>query len=182
MSIDVGGFSLSNTGGIKFATANTTINANGMLLESLMPAVWGAKIGVGTQRQYPWAVANTTINNNNVWNTSSFVFTAPVAGIYYVCLNVISAGGATMGVSGADGTATSSSSGYNAIVINGGAYCYSHWNTNNSWDCQNIETLVRLAVGDTVAYSINISPGPDSGSGAGAWGDNHNMMAIWLLG
>lgn len=175
MPLDIAGYSLSNSSGLKLGTSSSFFDSSGRIRSSILPAMNGAQTNFSPgHRQYPWQVDSVSINTNGVWSSSS-VFTCPVAGVYYTSWATICQGGASA-------TPTSTNTGYNALIKNGGTVYHTHWNTNDYWDTQNLECLVKCAAGDTLAWACNIAPGPDTGSGVGALGSNHNTATIWLVG
>lgn len=176
MALDINGYNISNSSGIKFGTSSTRIDTNARVLVPNQPIMFGSKTSTATQdRQYPWAINSLDVNVNSAWSTSSFVFTCPVAGLYYTSLGVIC-------YTGGSAAATAVNSGYCGVIKNGALQHFTHWNTQDVWDTQNLETILSCAAGDTISWAIHIAPAPDNGSGMGAYGSNHNMATIWLLG
>jgi len=176
MALDINGYNISNSSGIKFGTSLTRIDTNARVLVPNQPIMFGSKTSTATQdRQYPWAINSLDVNVNSAWSTSSFVFTCPVAGLYYTSLGVIC-------YTGGSAAATAVNSGYCGVIKNGALQHFTHWNTQDVWDTQNLETILSCAAGDTISWAIHIAPAPDNGSGMGAYGSNHNMATIWLLG
>ena len=176
MAININGYSLTNDSGLKFNTTQTKFDSSNRILMPNKPSFFGSKTSsVTTLRQYPWVINSTTVNVNTCWNTSTGVFTCPVSGLYYTAWGGICRGGAS-------NTPSSTNSGYMGVVKNGVLQHFTHWNTNDHWDNQNLETILYCNSGDTIAWAVHIAPAPDNGSGAGAYGDNHNMATIWLIG
>jgi hypothetical protein len=175
MALNINGYNLSYDGGIKFGASSTKVDSNARVLVPNQPIMFGSHTGYADHlRQYPWAVNSLGINVNSAWSTSSFVFTCPVAGLYYTALSTIC-------LAGASPTASATNSGYNGVIKNGALQHFTHWNTNDYWDTQNLETILSCAAGDTISWAIHVAPAPDNGSGRGAYGDNHNMATIWLM-
>jgi hypothetical protein len=117
-------------------------------------------------------VNTLTVNNGSYWSTSTFRFTAPVTGIYYLSYS---------GIVG-DGTVTQTA-GYYALIVNGAnTPHYSYRDSLSAWELQHAGVLYRLAAGDTVAWSMNLAPGPASSYAGGAYRNNHNTVTIWLIG
>jgi hypothetical protein len=176
MPVDINGYALSNDGGLKFGSSTTKIDSSGRMFVQNLPAFFGSRTGTGIARGYPWPFNSAAVNVNTAYSTSTYVFTCPVAGLYFTSYSVI-----TQGTNNTT-NAAATSSGYIALVKNGVSQTFSHWNTNDYWDCVNLESILSCAAGDTISYAVHISPAPDNGSGAGAYGDNHNMVSIWLIG
>jgi hypothetical protein len=175
MALNINGYNLSYDGGIKFGASSTKVDSNARVLVPNQPIMFGSKTSTTTQdRQYPWAINSLGVNVNSAWSTSSYVFTCPVAGLYYTSLAVIA-------YAGGSEAATATNSGYNGVVKNGVLQHFTHWNTQDVWDTQNLETILSCAAGDTIAWAIHIAPAPDNGLGMGAYGSNHNMATIWLM-
>lgn len=176
MALNINGYQLTNTGGLTFGASSSKLDSVGRQITPNMPGVFGSKTGNAAQiRQYPWVLNSTTVNINTCYNTTTGIFTCPVAGLYYTAWGGICIGG------GVD-TATTTRTGYIAVAKNGAQQAFSHWNTNDVWETTNLETILYCAAGDTIAWAVHIAPAPDNGSGFGAYGDNHNMSTIWLIG
>lgn len=177
MALNISGYEITNTAGeLTFGTSSTKIDAAGRLIIPNNPGFFGSKTGTAAQiRQYPWVVNSTSLNINTCYNTTTGIFTCPVAGLYYTSWGGICYGG------GVD-TATTTRAGYIGVAKNGVSQVFTHWSTNDSWDTQNLETILYCAAGDTIAWAAHIAPAPDNGSGFGAYGDYHNMATIWLIG
>jgi hypothetical protein len=175
MAFNIAGYNLSNSSGIVFGGSTSKVDSAGRLISPTNPATWAAKIGTASaSRQYPWVANNATMNIGTHWNTSTGVFTCPVAGLYYMAWSGICQGGAST-------VATTTLAGYVGVIKNGSLVTYSHWNTCNYWEGMNLETIVPCAVNDTLSFAINIAPAPVNGT-SGAYGDNHNSLCIWLIG
>lgn len=176
MALNINGYTLSNNSGLVFGSSGTKFDTSGRLIAPNMPGFFGSKTGTGSEvRQYPWVINSTTLNINTCYNTSTGYFTCPVTGLYYTSWNGITGGSGSA-------TATTTASGYIGLVKNGVLQHYTHWNTNDVWDGQNLESILYCNAGDTIAWATHISPAPDNGSGRGAYGSNHNMSTIWLIG
>lgn len=178
MALNISGYQITNTAGeLTFGTSSTKIDTAGRLIIPNNPGFFGAKTGSNVQmRQYPWVINSTSLNINTCYNTTTGIFTCPVAGLYYTSWGGICNGGDNNAV------ATAARTGYVGVAKNGILQVFTHWNTNDYWDTQNLETILYCAAGDTIAWAVNIAPSPDSTSGYGAYGDNHNMSTIWLIG
>ncbi len=176
MPININGYLLSQDCGLKFGSSSTKIDSSGRMFVSSLPAFFGSRTGsAGTYRAYPWPFNSAAVNINTAFSTSTYVFTCPVAGLYFTSFSVICNGTNST-------TATTTGTGYVGLVKNGVLQHFTHWNTNDSWDTTNLESILSCAAGDTISYAVHISPAPNNGSGYGAYGDNHNMVSIWLIG
>ena len=171
MPIDVNGYTLSNAGGLKFGTSNTKIDQyNWGIIDPMLPGMMGAATANGPYKVHPFPVNDVNLNIGACWSTSSFRFTAPVAGIYYTSYS---------GICGDSGT---TSNGYFAVCVNGGNWYFSYKDTAAIWELHHVEMMLKLAAGDYVTWAMNKAPGPDSGASCGAYQANHNTCTIWLVG
>ena len=172
MPLNVGGYNLSNaSGALAFGATGTRVNAASYgIRDPMLPGMLGSVTdGSSTYKCYPWPVNDTNLNIGSPWSAGRF--TAPVAGIYYISF------------SGIVGLGTvSAGAGYFALIVNGVNYYWSYKDTVNTWELHHQEILFKLSAGDTVAWAMNITPGPDSGNAAGAYRTNHNTCTIWLVG
>jgi C1q domain len=173
MPIDINGYNLSNESGLRLGASNSKIiAANYGISDPLLPGMMGAATdGVATYKVYPFPVNSVSVNNGSPWSTSTYRFTAPVAGIYYTSYS---------GIVG-NGTATQMN-GYFSIIVNGGIINYSYKDTISVWELMHVELMVNLAAGDWLSWAMNIAPGADSGNASGGYRSNHNTSAIWLVG
>jgi hypothetical protein len=165
MPINLNGYELTNNNGLTFGGTSAKVSTGGFLQSNSTPMMFGCRTGVGTQAIYPWPVNSTTVNTG-AW-TDNTTWTAPVAGIYCINITLI------CGVGG---------NGYIATIINGANSYFGYWNSNDTWDTFTFQVLYKLAVNDTVRWAVNAAPGPAASSTYGAYGDNHNMACIWLVG
>jgi len=170
MSININGYSLSNSSGLTLGTAGTIINSSGLLTVPNLPAMFGAQTNYGgIHNQYPWQVNSTSVNVNSNWNGT--VFTCPVAGLYCMSLQFLFSGGYEGG-----------GSGYFGPVKNGTLQYFTYSNCSvDYWDGTNFTTLIPCSAGDTLSWAVNVAPAPVGGA-AGAYGSNHNGATIWLIG
>ena len=85
MPVDINGYALSNVSGLKFGASNTKIVAASYgVSDPLLPAMLGsATLGGSTYKIYPFPINDVNFNVGSPWSTSTYMFTAPVAGIYY---------------------------------------------------------------------------------------------------
>ena len=175
MPVNINGYNLSFSNGLAFGSSSTRLDSSGRVIMPLVPASFSSKVGNQNAniREYPWNGNSVVVNVNNVY--SGGVFTCPVAGLYHVSGGFLCRGSASP-------TATVTGSGYVGLVKNGGLVYFTHWSTNDDWDTQNLEVIIRCAAGDTLSFAVHISPAPNNNSGNGAYGDNHNMQTIYLLG
>lgn len=175
MPVDINGYSLSNSGGLTFGSSTTKVDSSGRMFVQNLPAFFGSRTGSGAQaRAYPFPFNSAAVNVGTAYSTSTFVFTCPVAGLYFTSYSTI--------IGGTNSTATATASGYIGIVKNGVLQHFSHWNTNDVWETHCLETILSCAAGDTISYAVNIAPAPVGNTSYGAYGDNHNMVSIWLIG
>jgi hypothetical protein len=175
MGLNINGYAVTNSSGLTFGSSSTKVDSSGRMFVQNLPAMFGSRTGgQATYRAYPWPINSTAINVNTVFSTSTYVFTCPVAGLYFTSCSLICNGTNST-------TATTTGSGYVGLIKNGVLQTFSHWNTNDSWDCVNLESILSCAAGDTISFAVNTAPSP-SGSTYGAYGDNHNMATIWLIG
>ena len=172
MPIDVNGYALSNSGGLALgASGSKILAANYGVKVPALPGMMGSATLGGTYKVYPFPVNDMDLNNGSPWNTSTYRFTAPVAGIYFTSFS---------GIVG-DGTAVSTAQ-YNAIIVNGANLYFSYRDTISNWELQHIEMMLNLASGDWVSWAMNLAPAPATGSTGGAYQSNHNISSIWLVG
>jgi hypothetical protein len=173
MPVNINGYTLSEAAGLTFGTSGTKIvAANYGIRDPMLPGMLGsATDGSATYKVYPYPVNDVNINIGSCWSGSTFRFTAPVAGIYYVSYS---------GIVG-DGTPTQTA-GYYAVIVNGANTYWGYKDTVSIWELMHIEILFKLAAGDTVSWAMNASPGPVSGYPGGAYRSNHNTCTIWLVG
>jgi len=173
MPLNIKGYNLANSAGLSFGTSGTKIvNTTYVPRDPYLPGMLGSCTdGSGAYKCYPFPVNDVNVNVNNVWSTSSFAFTCPVAGIYYTSYS---------GICG-NGSATSYN-GYYGLIVNGGLWYFSYRDTNNTWDLHHVEMMVKLSAGDTIAWAMNIAPAPDASTTAGSYRANHNTCTIWLVG
>lgn len=172
MPININGYNLSESACLTFgASATKVVSANYGIRDPNLPGVLCSATAGGTPyKVYPWPANDSNLNIGSPWNTSTYLFTCPVAGIYYISFG---------GIVG-DGT-TVSTYGYFAVIINGANWYFSFKQTDNTWELHHHEILIKLAAGDNVRWAMNLAPGPDGGT-AGGYRQNHNMCVIWLLG
>jgi hypothetical protein len=175
MPVDINGYSLSNSSGLTFGSSTTKIDSSGRMFIQNHPAFFGSRTGSGAvSRAYPWPFNSAVVNVGNAYSTSTYVYTCPVAGLYFTSFSII--------VNATNGAATATASGYVGLVKNGVLQHYTHWNTNDVWDNQCLESILSCAAGDTISYAVNIAPAPVGNTSYGGYGDNHQMVSMWLIG
>jgi C1q domain len=169
--VDINGYALSNAGGLAFGASNTkVIAANYGISDPALPGMFGSATAGGPYKVYPFPVNSVNVNIGLYWSTSTYRFTAPVAGIYYTSYGGIVGTGSLPTVGG-----------YFAIIVNGANWYFTFRDSANNWELHHIEMMLKLAAGDTVAWAMNTAPAPDAGA-SGAYQVNHNMCTIWLVG
>jgi hypothetical protein len=127
--------------------------------------------GSATYKVYPFPVNDVNLNIGSCWSTSTYLFTCPVAGIYYTSYSGIVGNGTQTALGG-----------YFALIRNGANHYFSYRDSNALWELMHIEVMIKCAAGDTLSWAMNASPGPDSTSVAGGYRGNHNTCTIWLVG
>lgn len=173
MPVDINGYNLSNASGdlVLGASGSKILAANYGIKDPMLPGMLGSATANGVYKVYPFPVNDVNLNTGSPWNTSTYRFTAPVAGIYYTSYS---------GIIG-NGTATQMN-GYMAVIVNGSNTYFSYKDTINIWELQHLELMMNLAAGDWVSWAMNIAPAPDSGTVSGGYQANHNTCTIWLVG
>ena len=142
MAVNINGYELSNSSGLKFGSSNTRIDSSGRLFIQNQPALFGSRVGTGVARGYPWPFNSQVINVNNAYSTSTWLYTCPVAGLYFTSYSTICNGTN-------NSTPTTTGSGYIGLIRNGALQHFTHWNTNDVWDCQCLESILSCAAGDS---------------------------------
>ena len=172
MPIDINGYALSESAGLKLGASNSKIMAaNYGIRDPMLPGMNGSNTTGGAYKAYPFTVNSVDLNIGSVWSTTTYRFTAPVAGIYYTSFGGIVGDGQIQ-----------QTAGYYAIIINGVNHYWGYKDTISTWELMHIEGLFNLQAGDTVAWAMNTAPGPASAYTGGAYTSNHNMCTIWLVG
>jgi hypothetical protein len=175
MPIDINGYALSNNAGLALgASASRILAANYGIKDPTLPGMLGSCTdGSAAYKCYPFPINDVNLNNGSPWSVSTFMFTAPVAGIYYTSYS---------GICG-NGTGTSPhEAGYHGLIVNGANQYFSYHDDYNTWDLHHIEMMFRLQANDNVRWAMNISPAPDNGGSGGSYRANHNTSTIWLVG
>lgn len=177
MAINIGSSTITASGsGVNLNSLN--FDGNGYMSVGGLPGYSGWKDIAGND--YQSSTGSGWPINNAIWNvglnTSTGVFTCPVAGYYAVGFNGIANGGSNI----------SNTYGYAAFAKNGVLNYWIHWNVGNTnpWNQGGGSSVFNCAAGDTLALFINQSPTPTAGAYYG--GPNygwyaHNHHAVWCF-
>ena len=138
-------------------------DASGRVALPYQPAFWGNKNSAGFTGT--WVCNEVVVNRGNHYNTSTGLFTCPVAGAYVIHMQGI--GWRTPGY------------GYIRVRRNGANQNpFGHWNLGaDSWANPNVLGVVQCAVNDTLNIHIDVT-----GGNQGIYSYQHNSMAIYFLG
>jgi len=172
MPININGYNLSNESGLRLGASSTTIVGTYGILEPTLPGMAGSATAGGAYKVYPFPVNDVNLNTGSPWNLSTYRFTCPVAGIYYISYS---------GIVG-DGDGSVGKAAYYAIIVNGGNWYFSYRDTLAIWELHHIEMQLKLSAGDWISWAMNTAPGPASATSGGAYQSNHNTCTIWLVG
>lgn len=181
MGLNIGGATIATSGTGISLNNGITFNSSGQAaLSTNLPGYSGWKEIAGNQLQYStgsgWPINNALWNNG--LNTSTGVFTCPVAGYYAVGFNGIANGGSD----------DSTTYGYAAFAKNGALSYFIHWNKRNTngWQQCGGSSVFSCAVGDTLAFFINQSPAPVVANAPafnrGWYHSNHHAVWCHLIG
>jgi hypothetical protein len=178
MGFDVGGSTITASGtGINLNTLN--FDGNGYMAVGALPGYSGYKDVTGEDVGYStgsgWKVNIARWSSG--LNTSTGVFTCPVAGLYAVGFNGIANGGSNVGTN---------TYGYAAFAKNGALSYWIHWNlaTTNAWNQSGGSSVFSCAANDLLTFHINQSPAPVAGasaSGANYGWYPHEHHAVWCV-
>jgi hypothetical protein len=180
MGLDIGGSNILTAGsGISF-NGGLTFNSSGFASMTSVPGYCGYKDISGNELHYSattgWPI-NVAPYTSGHLNTSTGVFTCPVAGYYAIGYNGIGNGGTV-------GWDNNNSQGYACFAKNGSLTYYSHWNLSSAsgWDQCGMSCIFNCAANDTLAFFINRSPSPvtDAQAYNRGWYP-HSHHAIWCI-
>lgn len=180
MGLDIGGVTVNSSGsGLQF-NPGMTLNSSGFGTVSALPGYSGRKTAAATNWNLfsgtsGWEINSTSWSGGGL-NTSTGVFTCPVAGYYAVGFNGIANGGSNWD----DGA----SFGYAGFAKNGALSYFIHWNitSGNAWDNCGGSSVFQCAAGDTLAFFVNRSPSPVYSAqtyNRGWYPDDHH--AVWCV-
>ena len=174
MPVNINGYNLSNdAGGIVLgASASRIAAANYGIKDPMLPGMMGSATANNAYKIYPYQVNDVNVNTGSCWSTGTFRFTAPVAGVYYMSFGGIVGNGTITGCNGY----------MVAFILNGATTYFSYKDTINFWEIHHAAVMLNMAAGDWFAWAMNVAPGPDAGTNAGAYSANHNVCSIWLVG
>ena len=156
-------------------TTAATIDTSGRFLKSTITqvafSVWPSSGGnISAGNILPWN--NADLNLGNGFNTSTYKFTAPVAGVYYFSAYfLIGAGNLVIQMLH---TPSGGSEAVVAIVHTNNA------DTNIAWRNANIINLIQLGVGDTIHLKHNSGDANIYFNGSGT--DDYNRFIGYLIG
>jgi len=182
MGINIGGSTINSSGSGIAMNTNFVFNSSGYGSDLYTSSTFGLvgysgwKDISGDEIQYSyttgWPINGFNYNSGHI-NTSTGVFTCPVAGYYAVGFNGIANGSQF----------DANSYGYAGFAKNGALSYFIHWNisTANAWNQSGGSSVFSCAANDTLAFFINQSPspaGPTAQSHNVGWYP-HNHHAIW---
>jgi hypothetical protein len=179
MPLDINGATISSVSSGIQMNPGITFNSSGYAYNTDLPGYTGWKDVSGNDTKYAdttgWRI-NTTCWSGGGLNTSTGVFTCPVAGYYAVGFNGIADGG-----SGHD---DGGSYGYAGFAKNGSMSYYIHWNLagTSTWNQGGGSFLFQCAANDTLTFFVNRSPTPlGSGQTYNRGWNAHGYHAIWCV-
>jgi hypothetical protein len=180
MGFDIGGSTIAASG-TGISLNGYAFDGNGYATSGTLAGYSGFKDIAGNDFQAStgsgWVINNVRWNSG--LNTSTGVFTCPVAGLYAVGFNGIANGGSSVG-------SPANTYGYAAFAKNGAINYWIHWNlaATNAWNQAGGSSVFSCAVNDTLSFYINQSPTPVANAFYG--GQNygwyaHEHHAIWCV-
>jgi hypothetical protein len=182
MGLDIGGNTIVKSGA-GIALNSLVFNSAGQGSANPIPGYSGWKNG----GNYYAAVAGWETSNAQ-WqsglNTTTGVFTCPVAGLYALGYNGIHNGGSGL-------PAGKNTYGYSCFAKNGVMSYHTHWNQGNAppntvWNTSGTSAVFSCAAGDTLALFVNRSPSPTSPDAVaqnyGLYPTNHHCIWCKLIG
>lgn len=181
MGIDIAGITIAKNAGSGI-TLNTALvfNSAGQGAANAIPGYTGWK-NAANYWAAPTGWEINVVNWQSGLNTSTGVFTCPVAGYYALGYNGLHRGGSNLPA----GYNTYSYSGFGK---NGALSYFVHWNmsgTTNVWDVGGTSALFSCAAGDTLALFISRAPAPlppQYVDGYGLYPSEHHAVWCKLVG
>lgn len=182
MGIDIAGATISTSGSGISLNSTLLFNSSGYGAVANTPGYSGYQASgtfyyAGTSG---WLI--NTANWSSGLNTSTGVFTCPIAGYYAMGYNGIHNGGSSIPSVGFN------TFGYSAFAKNGAISYWIHWNlsANNAWETTGTSAAFSCAAGDTLALFVNRSPSPLNADtqtyNTGMYPDNHHAVWCKLIG
>ena len=150
---------LLQTGG----TTRATIDSSGRLTLGYQPAFSGWRDAAGGNTG-TWIMNGTHINRGNHYNTTTGVFTCPVAGAYLMAMQALGYVNAGFGYIET----------YKNGVLQSG---WAHYSNTSGWTNPSAVCIMNCAANDTLNFNIRVS-----GGNTGLYSSDHNSGVFMLLG